>query len=837
MVHTLLDLLLSLFLRKNCKLNSYYAPFDCEKIEDDTITPYGNEIADVKTEEVNETYLEQLDQYIGAKVVIPGTTNGIEPILATIKGRKRDHQGNPIGSPNVNPILDTRVYELQFPDGRIEDYSMNIIVENLIAQTDAEGYDTGIFKEIIDYRWDDKIATPKGEQAKTSVNGITKPVVTTKGWELLVKWTDNSTSWIPLSIVKESYPVQTSEFAFAQGIHNEPAFKWWVHHTLKKRDYLINKVNTSKPHRKGRMKFGIKIPSTVEEALALDRENGNNLWAAAIEKEMKNSRIAFKILNKFENPPPGYKKITCHMNFEIKMDLRRKARYVAGGHLTDPPSSMTYSTVVSRESVRIAFLIAALNNMDILAGDIQNAYLNAPTSEKLYFIAGKEWKADAGKSIVIVRALYGLKSSALQWRNHLANILDNDLGFKSCLADPDMWFKKMIDSSGKYYYAYILVYVDDILVVDKQPMLHMTKLKQTYTVQDETIKPPDMYLGADINTTTFSDGSKAWTMGSKTYVKSAVKNIKARLAEDGLRFNTKLSSVEYSAKQPFSSTEYRPELDTSTECTPEQTHFYQNVIGILRWLVELGRIDIAYETAILSSYNTSPRTGHLQQALHIVKYLDIHQSNELTFDPQEYTFTETEMEVTRKKFKAMSQIYIDAKEDIPSNAPSPLGEPVQLNCFVDSDHAGDRLTRRSHTGIIIYLNKAPISWYSKKQSTVESSTFGSEFVALRIAVEQIISLRYKLRMLGIPIEGHANIFCDNDSVFKNASIAESRLTKKNNSVCFHRVRESVASGITMPHKVHTDFNLADILTKSLPSHKRLFLRKMIMPSHNDDHSN
>ena len=131
------------------------------------------------------------------------------------------------------------------------------------------------------------------------------------------------------------------------------------------------------------MKFGIKIPYTVEEALKFDQENGNNLWQEAIEKEMKNSQIAFEILGKHVKPPPGYKKITCHMNFEIKMDLRRKARYVAGGHLTDLPTSMTYSTVVSRESVRIAFLIAALNNLDILAGDIQNAYLNAPTSEKL----------------------------------------------------------------------------------------------------------------------------------------------------------------------------------------------------------------------------------------------------------------------------------------------------------------------------------------------------------------------------------------------------------------------------------------------------------------------
>ena len=179
----------------------------------------------------------------------------------------------------------------------------------------------------------------------------------------------------------------------------------------------------------------------------------------------------------------------------------------------------------------------------------------------------------------------------------------------------------------------------------------------------------------------------------------------------------------------------------------------------------------------------------------------------------------------------MSSLYVDAEEPIPTNAPPPRGKSVQINCFVDSDHAGDRITRRSHTEILIYINKAPISWYSKKQSTVESSTFGSEFVALRTTTEQILSLRYKLRMFGIPIDGYANAFCDNKSVFMNASIAESRLSKKHNSVCFHRVRECVASGVLMPFNVDTNYNLADLLTKSLNAFKRLMLRRMIMPDH------
>ena len=809
----------------------YFTAFNEDKNDDMVEYPYGNEIAEAIPEEIDEPYLESLDSYIGTKVVIPGTTPGIEPVLATIRARKRDSNGDPIGKQHENPILDTRVYQLQFPDGRVEEYSMNIIMENIANQVDDYGYDVGIFQEISGHRFNEDAIQP-GPSATTSVNGREKPVITTKGCEILIKWKDQSSTWIPLSSAKESFPVQVAEYSIAAGIQNMPAFKWWVKPCLKKRDTILAKVKTFKPHRKGRMKFGVLIPSSVKEALEIDQRNGNTLWADAIEKEMANNRIAFDLLGRHEKPPPGYKKIRCHMNFEVKMDLRRKARYVAGGHLTDPPSSITYSTVVGRETVRIAFLVAALNNLSILAGDIQNAYLNAPTTEKLYFIAGPEWKADAGRPVVIVRALYGLKSSALAWRNHLADVLCNKMQFKSSLADPDLWYKAATAQDGSEYYTYILVYVDDILVIDKHPKKYMQMLQDSYTVREDTVKEPEQYLGADIGKTFFDDGTHAWTMSSASYVRNAVKNIKQRMSESGFKFNSKLSDVNYSTPQPFSSPKYRPELDTSLECNEDQIQFYQNIIGILRWLVELGRIDVAFETAVLSSYLASPRTGHLQQALHIIKYLDTHNTNELTFDPEQYHLSPSVMHEASEKGRAMSSLYPDATEEIPPNAPAPRGKAVQINCFVDADHAGDRLTRRSHTGILIYINKSPISWFSKKQTTVESSTFGSEFVALRIASEQIISLRYKLRMFGIPIEGYANVFCDNESVYINASTADSRLKKKHNSICFHRVRECVAGNIIMPFKVNTGFNLADILTKSLPALDRKKLRQMIMPSHN-----
>ena len=101
-----------------------------------------------------------------------------------------------------------------------------------------------------------------------------------------------------------------------------------------------------------------------------------------------------------------------------------------------------------------------------------------------------------------------------------------------------------------------------------------------------------------------------------------------------------------------------------------------------------------------------------------------------------------------------------------------------MTCFVDAPQASNKLTYRSHTGIFILLNSAPIVWYSKKQNAVETSTFGSEFVALRIATELVQGLRYKLRMMGVPLDGPTSVYCDNESVTKNASVPESTLSKK-----------------------------------------------------------
>jgi hypothetical protein len=139
--------------------------------------------------------------------------------------------------------------------------------------------------------------------------------------------------------------------------------------------------------------------------------------------------------------------------------------------------------------------------------------------------------------------------------------------------------------------------------------------------------------------------------------------------------------------------------------------------------------------------------------------------------------------------------YGDVSEELPPNMPEAKGQPVVVSCFVDANHAGNMITRRLYTGILIYVQNAPIVWFSKRQNTVESSSFGSEFVALQAAKDMIVAIRYKLRMLGVSIAVPVNVVCDNNGIVKNTTIPESMLAKKHNAINYHAIHEAVAAEI------------------------------------------
>jgi hypothetical protein len=207
----------------------------------------------------------------------------------------------------------------------------------------------------------------------------------------------------------------------------------------------------------------------------------------------------------------------------------------------------------------------------------------------------------------------------------------------------------------------------------------------------------------------------------------------------------------------------------------------------MRWMVELGHIDIATEVSLLSSHLVYPCKGHLETALHIMSYLSQKHNTRLIFD-----LTYPKIDMGQFLQYNWTEFYGNVEEAIPVDMPEPLGKDVDVHMMCDSDHAGDKMTRHSRTGFLIFCSMALIDWVSKKQATIETSVFGAEFIAMKHGIEKLQGLCYKLHMMGIPLTGPSFIYADNKSQVTNLTVPESLLKKKCNSICYHAVQESVA---------------------------------------------
>jgi len=332
---------------------------------------------------------------------------------------------------------------------------------------------------------------------------------------------------------------------------------------------------------------------------------------------------------------------------------------------------------------------------------------------------------------------------------------------------------------------------------------------------------PDRYLGGNIERVQTSNGSVAWSLSCYDYLINAIQQVKDELSQRDLtlkQFGTGL--------RPYPAC-YRPEVDITQVLDAERTNRFQQLIGILRWATELGRVDILTEVSCLSQYLAEPREGHLIAVYKIFKYLSLRLKN----SKGRNVFNGKSMFMDYATFNDFDReewldFYQDAREELPVKMPEPLGDPVQVLAFVDANHAGNMKTRRSHTGILIYINQAPIIWYSKRQNTVEASCFGSEYIALRICTVMVEEVRYKLRCFGVPVEGAADVLCDNRSVVVNSSVPTSVLNKRHNAICYHRVREAQAAGIIRVGWIEGERNVTDLFTKTTISNesKRKFVQ-------------
>ena len=269
----------------------------------------------------------------------------------------------------------------------------------------------------------------------------------------------------PLMTMTANSPVICALYAKCNGLLETPGWKQFnkIAKNEKKLTRMLNQAKLSSFRRAPIYQYGFKVPRTPQEALIFDKENGNSWWRdlMALKMQQLQEYYTFTDLGKDVSAPDGHKIIRVHFVFAVKHNGRHKARLVADGHLTNNPIDSVYSGVVTLRSLCIVIFLAELNQLEAWGADVGNAYLKARTKEKVYIIGGIGFRGLEGHTLVIYKALYGLKSSGARWHEKLVGSL-RKLGFNQSKANSDVWMQRNEDT-----YKYIAVYTDELAIASK----------------------------------------------------------------------------------------------------------------------------------------------------------------------------------------------------------------------------------------------------------------------------------------------------------------------------------------------------------------------------------
>ena len=643
-----------------------------------------------------------------------------------------------------------------------------------------------------------------------------------------VTWSSGETTWEHLKDMREDYPRMTARYIVKNKVSRskrggDRVLQWAkkVEKDLERAarritrlyDFFLDDNDEVKHIRRAQktkkkkkfstattFKYGIEVPRTVSDAIRIDKTNGNTYWQDAMDKEVE----ALLELDCFEFKPAAHheklddtwQRTTLHMVFDVKQSLARKARLVAGGHLIDMLDIQVYSSTVKSISVQLLHVISHKAGLEQLCGDIGNAFPNAYTNEKVYIRkAGPEFGKYEGCCIIIKKALYGLCSSSERFHAHLADTL-RSFGFRQTRFDNDVWLR--LDESGKHY-EYICTHVDDFMICSKNPERVMKEIESVYLVKDSSKGPPSYYLGNDYK----KDKKGRWCIGCKTYLTEAVRRIEDLLGKPLPKKDTPMVDGDH------------PEEDASEILDDAGHQRYQMLIGMLNWIACIGRMDVAFATTSLSRFTACPRQGHMDRVLRIFGYLKKYKNRRVVIDSRDPILKGGKDALNKDYTEIFKNFYPDAAEELDAKLPKTLVDELEITAFVDSDHAHDKSTRRSVTGLIILVGRTPVFFMSKRQGAIATSTYGAEFCAMRTAVEEVIAVRYMLRCLGVKV-AQASLICgDNMGVIQNCTLADSLLKKKHVAIAFHKTREAAAAGICHPIKIRSEHNFGDIFTKAV----------------------
>ena len=218
----------------------------------------------------------------------------------------------------------------------------------------------------------------------------------------------------------------------------------------------------------------------------------------------------------------------------------------------------------------------------------------------------------------------------------------------------------------------------------------LESLDRYFQMKKGSIGDRDLYIGAKHRKITLHNGVQAWSTSPSKYIQEAVKNV-----EKYPHINCGGMKLAKRANAPFSR-DYAPELDISPELDPKRANYYQSLMGMLQWMVEIDRVDMITEVSMMALQLAMPRERHLEYLYHMFAYLNIKHNSIMVFKP-----TCPDIDMSQFKEYEWKTFYVSAKEAIPGNVPEPRGKEVDLRLDVDSDHTGDTVTRMSRLEFFI----------------------------------------------------------------------------------------------------------------------------------------
>lgn len=526
--------------------------------------------------------------------------------------------------------------------------------------------------------------------------------------------------------------------------------------------YSPGRANTASGTANTAKATGFQEPSSYQEAM---HSAESAQWSAACEEEM--ASLEANNTWTYTQLPPDKRAINVKWVFKIKTNAegepeRYKARLVAQGFRQQEGVDYTevFAPVSKHATLRTLLSTVAANDLELHQLDIKTAFLQGALDEEIYVSEPPGYEqGGSGMAYRLHKALYGLKQAPRAWHHRLDEEL-RTIGFIPSGIDPGLY-----TYNGKTSTAYLLIYVDDILIAAPDlSTVNSVKASLMRAFEARDLGEATFFLGMNIRR---ERDNKTLKLSQESLTTSMLEEY--CLTESAARPTPLSTSIQLSANSG-------EPLDTAV-------YNYRKLIGSLLYLSTCTRPDIAQAVGVLSKYTATPTMEHWKAGKRVLRYL----SGTSTFG---ITFT---------------------------------GSKAGLIGYTDADYANDTDTRRSTTGYVYILNGGAVCWSSKRQATVAASTTEAEYMAAAAAVKEALWLRMLLADMGQSMST-VRIMADNQAAIRMLKDPISSQRTKHIDVAYHFARERVQRHEVSFSYIPTAQMIADSLTKAVPENKHNFCR-------------